>query len=172
MDKLPSALIVLSILVLALALMWWGWRARQRRQAGLPSLPPVPANTGAEVFATEAFYVATTERDKPLERIAVGGLGFRARATLRVLDRGVALEIPGQDALFLSFARIESVTRARHAIDRAVERDGLTVLQYSLNASPGGEATSVDSYLRIVDPLAAKRFVDEVAPRVAQAVAQ
>lgn len=170
MDKLPSALIVLSILLLALSLMWWGWRARQRRQAGLPTLPGVPEDAGAELYSTDAFYVATTERDKPLERVAVGGLGFRARARLIVRERGIALEIPGQEALFIPFAQLESVFRARHAIDRAVERDGLVVVRCALTSSPEGDDVAVDSYLRIVDPIAATRFVDVVSPHASKAV--
>lgn len=165
MTRLLPALIIAGVIVLALALMWWGWRGRQRRQASLAPLQPVPAEAGSTVLAISAFYVATTERDNPLERIAVGGLGYRARATVGVRERGIELAIPGQDALFIPFAEVESVFRARHTIDRAVERDGLVVLRYRIGDSV------VDSYFRIVDSAVGARFVDAVASRVSKATA-
>ena len=168
MDRLLPALIVAGIILLALTLMWWGWRRRQRRQAGLLTLSMVPADAGPEVFATPAFYVATTERDNPLERIAVGGLGYRARAEVVVREGGIELAIPGQDALFIPFADLESVFRARHTIDRVVERDGLVVLRYRLGSETD---VTLDSYFRIVEPVAGSRFVDEVTRRVPKAVA-
>lgn len=171
MDRLLPALIVGGITVLALALMWWGWRGRQRRQSALPSLGAPPADAGDVLHVTDAFYVATTEPGNPLERIAVGGLGYRAKAVVRVRERGIELAIPGQDALYVPFALVSSVFRASHVIDRAVERDGLIGVRYALDATLGGSHT-VDSYFRIVDPAAAQRFVDEVARRATAGAAQ
>lgn len=171
MDRLIPALIVAGIVVLALSLMWWGWRGRAGRQSGLPGLQLVPADAGAEVLATRVLYVATTERGNPLERIAVGGLGFRAKARLGVREKGLELGIPGQDALFIPFTQIEAVFRASHAIDRAVERDGLVAVRFQLRSeSGGGHATVVDSYFRIVDPSVATRFIDEVLARALNGV--
>lgn len=171
MDRLVPALIIAGIVVLALSLMWWGWRGRQRRQAGLHTLPVVPHDAGDELLAVDGFYVATSQADNPLERIAVGGLGYRSRARLVVRETGVALEIPGQDALFLGFDRLGEVFRARHTIDRVVERDGLVVLRHRLSAAAGDPVT-VDSYVRIVDPHAAASFVAEVAGRVSAGAKQ
>jgi len=164
MSRLIPALIIAGIVVLLLALMWWGWRGRQRRQAGLATLQGVPADAGQVVLTVSLFYVATTQHDSPLERIAVGGLGYPARASVAVRERGLELAIPGQDALFIPFVDVDSVFRAQHTIDRAVERDGLVVLRYRI-----GESV-VDSYFRIVDPAAAVGFVDDVAARVSKAV--
>lgn len=155
MDRLLPALIVAAILALALGLMWLGWRRRQRRQRSLPRLSPVPADAGAELLRVAAFYVATTVADEPLERIAVGGLGYRAKAQLAVRERGLELEIPGQDGLFIPAADVTEVFRARNTIDRVVERDGLVVVRYRI-ASDG---PAVDSYVRIVEPAAANEFV-------------
>ena len=161
MDRLLPALIVAAILALALALMWLGWRSRQRRQRTLPQLSPVPTDAGAELLRVSAFYVATTVADEPLERIAVGGLGYRAKAQLTVRERGLELAIPGQHELFIPATDITEVFRARNTIDRVVERDGLIAVRYGIGAGAGAGAgaTTVDSYVRIVDPVAANDFV-------------
>ena len=173
MDRLLPALIVGGITVLALALMWWGWRGRQRRQSALPSLGAPPADAGDVLHVTGALYVATTEQGNPLERIAVGGLGYRAKAAVQVRQAGIELAIPGQDALFIPFSHVASVFRASHVIDRAVERDGLIGVRYSLpGPGTGAGAHTVDSYFRIVDPAAAQRLVDEVARRATAGAAQ
>ena len=45
----------------------------------------------------EGFYVSTTLDGQPLNRVAVRGLGFRARATIAVADAGVVAGPAGQD---------------------------------------------------------------------------
>lgn len=173
MDRLLPALIVAALLALALGLMWWGWHRRQRRQGDLPQLSAVPTDAGTARMSVAALYVATTIADESLERVAVGGLGYRAKALLTVRDRGLELEIPGQDALFIPAADIDAVFRARNTIDRVVERDGLVALRYRIadTALPDDarEPLSVDSYLRIVDPVVANEFVATVSALVSKA---
>src|SRR5690606_17429069 len=167
-DRLVPAVIVITVLALALGLMWLGWRGRARRQATMPRLAAPPADAGAELMAVEAFYVATTERDQPLERIAVGGLGFRARALLTLRERGIELAIPGQEPLFIPLSDVIEVFRARNTIDRVVERDGLVGLRYSIADTRDDAPLEVDSYVRIVDPNRASAFAHEVMTRVSK----
>ncbi|MBX3093287.1 MAG: hypothetical protein KF680_01905 [Cryobacterium sp.] len=173
MDRLLPALIVAALLALALGLMWWGWHRRQRRQGDLPRLAAVPADAGTEQLRVAALYVATTMADAPLDRIAVGGLGYRAKAHLAVRERGLELEIPGQDGLFIPATDLEDVFRSRNTIDRAVERDGLIALRYRIAAAAasgeGAEPLAVDSYLRIVDPVLANEFVATVTTLIHRA---
>lgn len=170
MDRLLPALIVAAILALALGLMWWGWHGRQRRQGNLPGLRAVPTDAGAEQFRVAALYVATTIAGAPLERIAVGGLGYRAKAQLTVRQRGLVLEIPGQDGLFIPAVDLQEVFRAQNTIDRVVERDGLVALRYRIAATASSadahDPLTVDSYVRIVDPVAANDFVAAAAALV------
>jgi hypothetical protein len=153
--------IVLVFLLLLLALMMLGWRKRQRSQAGFPSPLTVPDNPGVETFAAEAFYVATTVAGEPLNRIAVAGLGYRARAAVGVLEHGLRLSIPGQAAIYLPAADILDVQKATWAIDRAVEQDGLILIRWALGEPEDGRR-EVDSYLRIIDPGKAAQFFASV----------
>jgi hypothetical protein len=145
MDRTTSTTIVIALILLAFLGMLLGWRARKRRQSALQRPQPVPA-VGAAVFSAEVFYVATTLAGDPLNRVAVGGLGFRARATVEVVPEGVVLAIAGEPDAFLPKADLRGVQRATWTIDRVVEKGGLVLLAWTL-----GE-TDVDSYLRVVEP--------------------
>ncbi|GAA2753148.1 hypothetical protein [Amnibacterium kyonggiense] len=164
-----SVAIVLAILVLALLGMAWGWRRRGRAQRDLV-LPAVPADLRTTGPVAEGLLVATTFAGRPLERVVAGGLGFRARATLTVTDRGVLVERAGGDP-FLVPATGRAGT-ASWALDKGVERDGLTVLGWSLTG-PDGAPVPVESAFRLPPEsqaalLAAVRPADQEAPRADQ----
>lgn len=151
MDRATSTTIVIAVILLALAGMVLGWRGRQRRQSGLGRPETVPADTGRELASGEGFYVATTIADQELNRVAIAGLGYRARATVIVTDAGVILALVGEPDAFVPRAAIRGIDRATHAIDRAVEKGGLVRITWTLGAA-GSDGTDVDSYLRITDP--------------------
>jgi hypothetical protein len=170
MDRtIPTVIIVLVVLGL-LALMARSWWKRRKRDAGLEAGYPLPAEAAegsAEPLATvPAFYVATTPRDQPLERLAIRGLGFRARAELLVYPHGVILALAGEKPVFLPTGAIHRLARATWVIDRAVETDGLLQLGWQLSSpsagEPAGKATDVDSYFRIPDPADRARLTDAI----------
>lgn len=138
-----AVLVIAAVALLLLALMAFGWSRRTRRDRGLvPPNDPLPL--GSDVIASyTGFYVATTVHDDALERLAVRGLGFRARADLSVTDAGVVLHLAGSDPLFLKTARLRSAEQATVAIDRVVEKDGLLRLTWTLD-----DGTPVDSFFR------------------------
>jgi hypothetical protein len=156
MDRTTSTIVIIAIILLALAGMALGWRARRKRQAHLPRPDAVPADTGAELFAAEALYVATTLADDELNRVAVAGLGFRARATITVTEAGVILSLAGTPEAFISRAALRGIDRATYTIDRVVEKGGLVRLLWSLGKTP------VDSYLRLTDPGDVSTLIDSV----------
>lgn len=119
-----------------------GWTTRRRRQRNIPAPEAMPADIGTVRGEFEGFYVSTTPDGQPLERIAVRGLGFRARATIAVADAGVVLALPGNN-IFIPAASIHEVTRANYTIDRVVEPNGLVLLAWALGD------TKLDSYLRV-----------------------
>lgn len=142
-DRLLPSIIVGFVIVAALLGMLIGWRARQRRQAGIPAPDTVPVDVGAIRTTVSGLYVATTRAGEPLERIAVRGLGYRSRMVAVVADRGVTLELTGAEPAFIPATSLRSAGRATWAIDKGVEPGGLVVLGWRL-----GEL-DVDSYFRI-----------------------
>ncbi len=150
MDRPALMAMVLAILLILLALMFIGWRSRQRRQRALGRPAQVPADPGAELFSAPAFYVATTIAGEPLNRVVVGGLGYRSRAQVNATDLGVILSLPGQEPLFIPAQETVALERATWTIDRVVEQDGMVRLRWRL---PSDDAhTEVDSYLRFIEP--------------------
>ncbi|MGY4856970.1 PH-like domain-containing protein [Cryobacterium sp. AP23] len=152
-SRTVATIITILVLLGVLALMLRSWRRRSKRDAALPAGYPQPAERGRELASAAALYVATTPRDQPLERLAIPGLGFRARGGVSVTAAGVLLELAGSPALFIPADAVELVTDATWAIDRAVEPGGLFLLGWRL-APAGADAapSSVDSYFRFSDP--------------------
>ncbi len=153
MDRLLPTLIIAAVILGVFVLMLLGWRARMRRQAGLPRPMPAPATLAPASIVADGWYVATTAADEPLERVAVHGLGFRARATASVHPEGLVLTVRGQQAILIEPAALRGAGRATWAIDRVVERDGLVLIGWMLGATP------VDSYLRIPEAADAAALV-------------
>ncbi|WP_104090387.1 hypothetical protein [Cryobacterium sp. N19] len=163
MDRSIPAIITALVLLGVLVLMWRSWRKRSRRDAGLSAGYPMPGSAAVELARAEAYYVATTPRDAPLERLAIRGLGFRARAALTVSKTGVVLDLDGNQPVFVSAAAIDAIGAAQVAIDRAVETDGLVRLSWRLNsAASTDDRRAVDSFFRIIDPNDRARLVDSI----------
>ncbi len=159
MDRLLPTLIIVLVIAGVFALMLSGWASRRRRQAGLARPVAAPESLGAASLVVHGWYVATTRADEPLERIAVHGLGFRARATAAVHPEGLVLAVRGQQPLLIEPTALRGAGRATWAIDRVVERDGLVLIGWMLGQSP------VDSYLRLPDPADAAALVAAVQAR-------
>jgi hypothetical protein len=163
-NRTLAAIITILVALGVLALMLRSWRRRSKRDAALPAGYPQPAEPGRELASAAVLYVATTPRDQPLERLAIPGLGFRARGGISVTSQGVLLELAGSPAQFIPADAVELVTDATWAIDRVVEPGGLFLLGWRLaaaptsnstataTADPAGTPTSVDSYFRFSDP--------------------
>ena len=166
MDRTIPAVITALVLLGVLILMWRSWRKRSRRDAGLTAGYPMPIPEGIALVGAEAYYVATTPRDAPLERLAIRGLGFRARAALTVTAAGVTLDLDGNEPVFIPAVAIDAVGAAQVAIDRAVETDGLVRLSWRLSSPDSAEITpdrlAVDSFFRIIDPNDRARLVDTI----------
>ena len=158
MDRLTPALVIVGIVVLVFAGLALGWRARRRRQAGLPALATPPVSLGAALASADGFYVATTRAESPTDRIAVRGLGFRARAGVAVHPEGVVLSIAGQPDAFIPTTALDGVGRATWTIDRVVGKDGLVFVRWTF-----GDVL-VDTNLRVTDPDALVAALESIAP--------
>ena len=143
MSREAAVLVMAAVAAALLGLVAWGWRRRVRRDSAMAApVGEVPAGA-SNVAEFEALYVATTRHAEPLERLAIHGMGFRSRAGVTVTDAGVALDLTGRPRLFLASDRITGVDQATVAIDRVVEKDGLTRLAWRTD-----DGTVVDTYLR------------------------
>lgn len=160
MDRLTPTLVIAAILLLVFTGLALGWRARRRRQASLPALDVPPATLGATLVVDDGFYVATTRSDAPTDRIAVRGLGFRARTGVAVHPEGVVLSIAGRADAFIPASAIIGVGRATWTIDRVVGNDGLVFVRWTLGD------TEVDTNLRVVDADALVTALQAIAPAV------
>lgn len=80
----------------------------------------------------------------PLQRVAVGPLSYRAKATLGLHATGLVFQARGSQALVFPAEGL-SAGRATWTIDRTVEPDGLLMVQWSLGPQ------LVESYFRLVD---------------------
>lgn len=158
MDRLLPTLVIVGIVALVLVGLGLGWRARQRRQAGLPALELPPEHLGDPSFTDDVFYVATTRADAPTDRIAVRGLGFRARAAVTVVPEGLVLGIAGRPDAFIPKSAVVGVGLATWTIDRVVGRDGLVFVRWNLGD------TQVDTNLRSTDPGALLTALSAIAP--------
>lgn len=145
MDRLLPTLIIVAFVAGIFALMWWGWRARVRRQSGYASPKPVPEIVGEEIVAPLALYLSTTPAGQPMERLALPVLAFRAQAVLQVTESGVVLQLTGSKRLYIPASDILGIGTATITIDRVVEKDGLVRLSWQLGDDP------VDSYFRLAD---------------------
>jgi hypothetical protein len=130
--------------VVIIALGAIGWASRRRRQRHIPNPASVPGDIGRLHGEFEGLYVSTTLDGQPLDRVAVRGLGFRARATFAVADAGVILALPG-NTVFIPRADLREVARSQYTIDRVVEAGGLVLIAWTLGD------VKVDSYLRVAE---------------------
>lgn len=136
---------MLALMVLALAGALWGWKRRQARYTGVAGELRRDVPTSAPTFEVPALYVATTETDNPMERVAAGPLSYRSRATLRVHPEGLSVTIPGEAPFLMPSRPSIQAGLATWTIDRVVEPDGLVMVRWQLGSR------DVDSYFRIVD---------------------
>lgn len=157
-EWLTVASVVIPLAAVGL-LMVLGWRALRRRQGDVVGLAPVPSDPGATLLTEDLLYVATTRADQPLQRIAVKGLGFRARAVFTVSTEGIRLDLAGAQPGFIPVTALRGVGRATWTIDRAISKDGLVFVRW-LN----GQAT-LDSYLRSADPAALVEAIETLIPQ-------
>lgn len=159
MRFLIPTLILALITLLILWLMWRSWRRRTERDRGLAS--GSPGLSGGTIARFErVFYVATTPKDAPLERVAVAGLAYRGWAHVHVRTDGVEVTVTGEHTVTIPAHLVEGVSASQLTIDKVVERDGLASLdwisdrgalasnfRFASAASHRDFATSVDEML-------------------------
>jgi hypothetical protein len=150
-----------AFLLLMLLGMWWGWRNRARRQAGLPALASVPAELGDELAPRLAgVYVGTTFAASWQDRVVHGGLGLQANATATLHPKGVLIEREGAEAIFLPREAVAGARLAPGLAGRVVGAGGLLVIAWRL-----GDA-ELDTGVRADDKSVYPQWVRTINERV------
>ncbi|OZD48476.1 hypothetical protein CH252_18185 [Rhodococcus sp. 06-1477-1B] len=158
MSREGALVVMIGVAVALLAVFAWAWVRRTRRDARYTApVGELPADA-VETAVFSGLYVATTRHDEPLERLAIKGLGFRSRVDVTVTSAGVALDLQGQPRITLTRDRLVDAALATVAIDRVVERDGLTRVSWRID-----DDTIVDTYLRPQEA-SAKALADAIRP--------
>ena len=166
MDKLWPTALILVVVVLVFIGMWIGWRRRARRDAGLV-VPSALASPGAAILSAEALHVGSTHHDRPLDRVAVPGLAFRARARVDVSEGGVTITSPGESTVAIAAPALLGVGTATWTIDRSVEQDGLVLVAWRTGtADASGDV--IDTYLRVADAKDQSRLLASIGSLIAE----
>lgn len=162
-ERVVPALLMVALIVIAFTFMLLGWRNRRRRQSHLDVVPVPPSEVGEEVGREKVLYVATTLADEPLERVVVGGLGFRAKGEVRISRGGLVLDLAGARPAFIPVDDIRGVGLSSWTIDKGVEEGGLVFVRWQLGD------TVVDSYLRSDHSERLLDALTELSPTAAEA---
>lgn len=155
MDKFFGAVIVIALIATALGLMFASWQRRRRRDIAI--VTSGVSSAGTRLLEIECFYVSTTPTDEPLERLAIPGLAFRARATVGVSRDGIELEPRGEFSTVISRDHLVQVRPADATIDRSAGRGSLTAIDWIAD-----NGLKLTSFLRIPSRLDRTLFVDTV----------
>ena len=131
MNQVVFALSIVAVVPLIALGFWLTVRARRNLQESELSEPERPTADSAAAPGEPVYYLATTYADRPLERIWAYRLGGRGNATLVIAD-ALELRRTGEPGLVIRFSQITGFGRASATIDRGVERDGLTTLNWML----------------------------------------
>jgi hypothetical protein len=106
---------------------------------------PKPADSLNVLHPHSAYYVSTVFADKALTRVWAHGLGGRGKAFLYIGAEGISISRHGEPGFLIPTKSLTGVARASATIDKAVERDGLLVLLWTLGAD------ELATHLRIVN---------------------
>lgn len=141
-----AILVVLCVvlLVLALAGMRLGWRHRGERQAGLPPLPPVPADPGPARLQLTGLYVGTSTADSWQDRVVHDRLGERAAAVATLHDAGVLIDRQGAPAIFVPRAAWVGARLAPGLAGKVMGEGGLLVLRWRLGNADAGDSGGIE----------------------------
>jgi hypothetical protein len=172
---LVASLIMAALLVLLIAFlirrMMQGWLHRAQRQVkSIGRLPALPDTVGPAIIpATKGLYVGSTIADLDalrgsgappswLDRVVVGDLGFRSKATLTRYPEGIMVQRVGATPIWIPDESITAVRTERGIAGKALTHDGILAIRWRL---PSG--TEIDTGFRSDDRRDLANWVEEVA---------
>jgi len=131
---LVIAAVLAALIALAIRQMLRGWLHRAQRQAQLiGSLPQLPDTVGpALIPATKGLYVGSTLAPSWLDRIAVGDLGYRAKAVLTRYPEGIMLQRTGAGPIWIPDDSIEAIRTEKGIAGKAMTHEGILAIRWRL----------------------------------------
>jgi hypothetical protein len=139
--ELVGALAV-GLLAVVVLLVYLSNRSVRRAQE---QVIPKPADALNVLHPHDAYYVSTVFAEKALTRVWAHGLGGRGKAFIAISPEGISISRQGEAGFLIPTKNLTGVSRASATIDKAVERDGLLVLLWTLGAD------ELATHLRIVN---------------------
>ena len=161
---LAASLIMALVLVLIIALLirqiMRGWLRRAQRQVQLIGrLPALPDSVGPAIIpATKGLYVGSTLAPSWLDRIAVGDLGDRCKATITRYPEGIMVQRSGATPIWIPDESISAIRTERGIAGKALTHDGILAIRWRL---PSG--TEIDTGFRGDDRRELAQWVKEDA---------
>ncbi|WP_407563720.1 hypothetical protein [Streptomyces sp. 184] len=121
-------------LILFVALVYWlmreGWKWRGQLQSGIPDLPAIPDDPGAERLALTGRYHGTTTAGQWLDRIVAHGLGVRSRVELTLTEQGLEVVRPGAADFFVPAAHLRGARLDKAIAGKVLTEGGLLVITW------------------------------------------
>ena len=146
--SLIMAALIVVVIAVAIQAMMRGWRHRAERQAALiGALPSMPVTVGPAVIpATKGLYVGSTLAPHWNDRVAVGDLGYRAKAVLTRYPEGIMLQRTGASPIWIPHDSIAAVRTEKSIAGKAMTHEGILAIRWRL---PSG--TEIDTGFRADD---------------------
>lgn len=146
--SLVFAAVLAVVIALVIHLMLRGWRRRAEGQmATIGQLPPLPDTVGQAVIpGITGLYVGSTIAPSWQDRIAVGDLGYRAKAVLTRYPEGIMLQRSGSRPIWIPAGAVTAVRAERGIAGKALTHDGILAIRWRL---PSG--TEIDTGFRADD---------------------
>ncbi|HWE88553.1 MAG TPA: transporter [Pseudonocardiaceae bacterium] len=134
MIRLLLVLATLVFFVLCALAMRWGWRNRVRRQSYLPAFPDAPEAEPADLLLPEqhGVYVGTTLAGDWQDRVAVGGVGLRATATVKLAREGLLFDREGASRVWIPAESLRDARTDRALAGKVMGIDGLLVVRWQV----------------------------------------
>jgi hypothetical protein len=148
----------LAFIALLLGVFVWAVFAWKKRVKLQDLQLPRPWFTDYSSDGSRGFYVATTFAKRPLDRVSAHGLGFAGKANVSVSNLGVQISRTGESSFIISRSSIVELARSSAVIDKAVERDGILTIVWTL-----GDA-ELESHFRF----ASSKARDEIASKTSE----
>jgi hypothetical protein len=137
-----------------------GWMRRARRQAAsIGAMPALPDTVGpALIGATKGLYVGSTLSPSWLDRVAVGDLGYQAKAVITKFPEGIMLQRSGGAPIWIPDESIIAIRAERGFAGKVIAGPSQPILAIRWRLPSG---TEIDTGFRADDRRENARWVPE-----------